>query len=109
MMKWFRQMALTAASAGALAAFGGTRSLSGLEGALALDDATNGGFWDVAARVPVTVHDGEASLGAAVDTSGGSAEEFWMQALDARAFTWGESEARAIRTDPFIGLRIILH
>ena len=91
-----------------LAALGSTRSISGLESVLSPGDATNGGFWDVTERPATTVGDGEASLGAAIETSGRSADEFWTMALDARAFTWGESGLTAVRTDPFIGLHLIL-
>ena len=91
-----------------LAALGSTRSISGLESVLSPGDETNGGFWDVTERPTTTVGDGEASLGAAIETSGRSADEFWTTALDARAFTWGESGLTAVRTDPFIGLHLIL-
>ena len=108
MCRLFSAGVLAVAVAGAFAAFGAARSMSDLEGVLAPGDATNGGFWDVSERASSSVDDGEASLGGSVDTSGGSAGEFWMHALDARAFTWEESGLTAVRTDPFIGLRIIL-
>ena len=108
MCRLFAAGVLAVVVAGSFSAFGIARPLSGLEGVVASGDATNGGFWDISERSSYSVDDGEASLGGAVDTSGGSAGEFWMHALDARAFTWEESGLTAVRTDPFIGLRIIL-
>lgn len=91
-----------------LVALGSERSISGLESVISPGDATNGGFWDVTERPATTVGDGEASLGAAIETAGCSADEFWTTALDARAFTWEESGQVSVRTDPFIGLHLIL-
>ena len=91
-----------------LVALGSERTISGLESVISPGDATNGGFWDVTERPATTVGDGEASLGAAIETAGYSADEFWTTALDARAFTWEESDQVAVRTDPFIGLHLIL-
>ena len=101
-------MCVAAACALSLAALGSERSISGLESVISPSDATNGGFWDASERPTTTVGDGEASIGAAIETSGRSADEFWTTALDARAFTWGESGLVAVRTDPFIGLHLIL-
>ncbi len=103
-----RLRTVVAISVLSLASFGAGRTLTGLEGAINAADQTNGGFWDVAERISMTVDDGEAAIGKAIDISGGSSDTFLMDALDARAFTWEESEVKAIRTDPFIGLRIIL-
>ena len=108
MMKSLMQMTLATVFAGALVAFGGERSLSRVESVLSPGDATNGGFWDVTDRPTTTVGDAEASLGAAIETAGYSEDEFWTTALDARAFTWEESGPVAVRTDPFIGLHLIL-
>ena len=103
----FMWVAATACAV-SLVALGSERSISGLESVISPGDATNGGFWDVAERPTTTVGDAEASLGAAIETAGYSADEFWTTALDARAFTWGESGLVAVRTDPFIGLHLIL-
>ena len=84
------------AFAGVLAA---SRQVTGLESALKAGDSTNGGFWDVSARVAATVSDGSSTVGAAVSCAAVSVGHAATDALDTRMSTRGESRAIALRTD----------
>lgn len=98
-------MILLAAAAGiCFAAFAASTTLSrpvtGLEEVTDPEDSTNGGFWDLSGRPAASVSDGVSAIGAAVSTASASSAGASDDELDVRAYTWDESAACAIRTDP---------
>ena len=101
-MKTLIASALLAAAA--VVAYGGARTLTGLESVIDPDDPTNGGFWDASGRASLTVQDSDYSATAAFDVSAKS-QDFWsFDSLDVRAFAYGLSRAIKIRTDLVKGL-----
>ena len=92
----------------AVAVWGGTRSLTGLESVLQAGDPTNGGFWNVSGRTALSVQDSDEGVPSAFDATALGRDFASFSSIDLRAFTFGLSTGIPIRTDPVRGLLMIV-